>query len=170
MNEDVKEFMGYHGTSRKNVRLIKKTGFNESNTGWLGTGVYFFEEDFELALKWAKKKHNTHEVEFIKKKICVDEKKLFDISWPLAKQTQYYFKERERYMQEMIKRGYEVSVENRKRYENELINLICKTKKYDVVRACTYTYQKYDYIGGKEIDSVFANGIEISVREPNCII
>lgn len=56
MNEDVKEFMGYHGTSRKNVRLIKKTGFNESNTGWLGTGVYFFEEDFELALKWAKKK------------------------------------------------------------------------------------------------------------------
>ena len=29
MNEDVKEFMGCHGTSRKNVRLIKKTGFNE---------------------------------------------------------------------------------------------------------------------------------------------
>lgn len=164
------EFTGYHGTLSSNVCLIKNNGFNKSDTGWLGTGVYFFEDNFDLAINWAKKKYRTDRVQFIKKKIHVEEKKLFDISWPCSPHSKYYFKEREKYINEMVKRGYEVNIENNRRYENALINLICTRKEYDVVRACTYTYQKYDYMGGKVVDSIFANGIELSVRNINCII
>lgn len=170
MDENQIELVGYHGTLKTNVPLIKKNGFNRSYNGWLGTGVYFFEKDYELAVKWAKKKHKTNEVQFIKKTICVQKQKLFDITWPLSEQSRYYFKEREQFINEMVKRGYEVNIENKKRYENQLINMICEKKGYDVVRACTYTYQKYDYIGGKEIDSIFGNGVELSVRGHNCII
>ncbi|NFN81855.1 hypothetical protein FDB25_15810 [Clostridium botulinum] len=170
MNEKQIEVIGYHGTLKEKISLIKRNGFDKSDGGWLGTGIYFFQDDFELAIKWAKKKYRTDNVQFIKKKICVDSKKLFDITWPLSKQSKYYFQERERYIKEMTRRGYEINVENKKRYENSLVNLICNSKGYEVVRACTYTYQKYDYIGGKEIDSIFANGVELSVRNAKSII
>lgn len=165
----VKSFTGYHGTTLEKFHSISKNGFKKSNNGWLGEGIYFFEEDYEMAKRWAEKKYNTINVRLLKKTINVDSDKLFDITYPLSEQSKYYFSERERFIKEMKERGYEVNVENRKRYENELINLICRIKDYNVVRACTYTYQKYDYIGGKEIDSLFSNGVEICVRDIMCI-
>ncbi len=164
-----KKFLGYHGTLRKHDKSIRELGFKKSNNGWLGEGVYFFQEDFELALSWAKKKYKTQHVAVIKNNIEVDEEKLLDISYPLSDQSKYYHSEREKFITMMKKKGFEVCLESRKRYENELINLICNQKGYEVVRACTYTYQKYDYINEKEIDSKFANGIELSVRNLDCI-
>lgn len=164
-----KEFLGYHGTLKKHDKSIRKSGFRKSNSGWLGEGVYFFQEDFELALLWAKKKYNTQHVVAIKNNIKATEKNLLDISYPLSNQSKYYHSEREKFILMMKNRGYEVCLESRKRYENQLINLICEKKGYEVVRACTYTYQKYDYINGNEIDSKFANGIELSVRNLDCI-
>lgn len=164
------EYIGYHGTLKNIEKCIKSGGFTKSNTGWLGEGVYFFQDDFELAKRWAIKKYNAENVVFIKRTIRVEREKLFDITYPLSEQSKYYFRERERCIQEMKKRGYKVDVESRKRYENGLINLICVTKKYHVVRACTYTYQKCDYIDGNEVGSLFANGVEICVRNIECVV
>lgn len=161
------ELLGYHGTKKDIAKQIEKSDFTESEGGWLGKGIYFFQEDYEMARNWASKKYNTVMTAYIKRKIEVSEEKFFDITWPLDERTKYYFKEREKYVEEMERRGYSVEVETKKRFEGKLIDLICKKKKFEVARSCTFTYQKFDEI--YKLNSIFANGVEICVKNPSCI-
>ena len=158
---------GYHGTKKYSQKNIEKNGFIKSLGGWLGGGIYFFQDDYELAISWAKKKHNTIMTCFIKKAICVNEDKFFDITWPLSKQSKYFFKEREKYVKNMEKKGYKVEVDSKKRFEGAVIDLICDKKEYQVARACTYTYQQFDEV--YKLDSIFANGVEICVKNDSCL-
>lgn len=49
-------FIGYHGTSSVFAEKILQTNFliDHIKVGWLGTGIYLFEENQELARSWAK--------------------------------------------------------------------------------------------------------------------
>src|SRR5580693_442439 len=51
--------VGYHGTSRKRATSILRRGFKPSENAfdWLGTGIYFFEENEERARAWARRLH-----------------------------------------------------------------------------------------------------------------
>jgi hypothetical protein len=51
--------VGYHGTSEQRARLILRHGFEPSANAfdWLGTGIYFFEENERRAHVWARKRH-----------------------------------------------------------------------------------------------------------------
>ena len=51
--------IGYHGTSGKFAKSILKNGLRPSGNDydWLGKGGYFFEENRERAIYWAKKEH-----------------------------------------------------------------------------------------------------------------
>lgn len=167
MSKELIRLLGYHGTKRYFMNAIEKNGFEESSKGWLGKGVYFFQEDYDMAIEWAKKRHNTIMTCFIKRYIEVIDENFFDITWPLDKRTKYYFQERERYVKEMESRGYKIEIDSRKRYEGELVDLICEKKNYLVVRACTYTYKKYDEI--YDLNSIFSNGVEICVKDLKCI-
>lgn len=167
MCEKIKELLGYHGTRRYFRSAIEANGFKESSKGWLGKGVYFFQEDYNMALEWAKKRHNTVMTCFIKRDIKVREDKFFDITWPLDERTKYFFQERERYVKEMESRGYRVEVDNKKRFEGAVVDLICYNKRYHVVRACTYTYKLYDEV--YKLNSIFANGVEICVKDQQCL-
>ncbi len=48
--------IGYHGTSGAKADEILRVGFetSENTYDWLGTGVYFFEEDLGRAQRWAR--------------------------------------------------------------------------------------------------------------------
>lgn len=168
MNEKLNEFIGYHGTKKYSKSSIERDGFIKSPKGWLGEGTYFFQEDYQLAINWAKKKHNTIMVCFIKRKIRVRQESFFDIVWPLSDDSKYFFSERENYVKSMEKKGYIIEVDDKKRFEGEVIDLICKRKNYSVARACTYTYQKFDEI--YKLNSIFDNGVEICVKDHNCIV
>lgn len=161
------QLCGYHGTKSYFRKKIENNGFIESKGGWLGKGIYFFQEDYEMALNWAKKKHHTIMVCYIKRIINVEEDKFFDITWPLDKRTKYFFDERKKYVEEMEKRGYIVEVDNKKRFEGAVVDKICEEKGYDVARACTYTYQEHDEI--YSLNSIFANGVEICVKNSECM-
>lgn len=167
MSNGIVNFVGYHGTKSYVRKQIERDGFIQSNSGWLGKGVYFFQEDCDMALNWAKKKHKTVMVCFIKRIIELNEEKFFDITWPLDPRTKYFFDEREKFVKEMEKRGYVVEVDNKKRFEGAIVDQICERKKYDVARACTYTYQQYDEI--YSLNSIFANGVEICVKNEDCM-
>lgn len=167
MEVETREIIGYHGTKSSVRKNIENDGFIESKSGWLGRGVYFFEKDYEMAKKWAIKKYKTIMVCYIKRVININEEKFFDITWPLDPRTKYFFQEREIYAKEMEKRGYHVEVDDKIRFEGAVIDKICKEKKYDVVRACTYTYQSFDEKYG--INSIFANGVEICVKNNECM-
>jgi len=47
----------YHGTTSSRAESILKNGFKASTAPrmWLGTGVYFFQEGFDLCCEWARK-------------------------------------------------------------------------------------------------------------------
>lgn len=167
MSNEKCEICCYHGTKSYIRKYIERDGFTESLNGWLGKGVYFFQEDFEMAKEWAKRKHRTLMVCFIKRIIKVDNERFFDITWPLDKRTKYFFEEREKYVKEIERRGYKVEVDSKKRFEGALIDQICEKKGCDVVRACTYTYQSYDDI--YSLNSIFANGIEVCVKNECCM-
>lgn len=167
MSEKEVELIGYHGTKTYVRKGIENTGFVESKTGWLGKGVYFFQEDYEIARNWASKKHRTMMICHIKRIINVAEEKFFDITWPLDPRTKYFFQEREKYVKEMEARGYVVEVDSKKRFEGAIVDMICEKKQYDVARACTYTYQQYDEI--YSLNSIFANGVEICVKNKACM-
>src|SRR5579871_1507702 len=51
--------IGYHGTSLGAARRIVQAGFRPSRNDydWLGSGIYFFEENRERARKWAIRMH-----------------------------------------------------------------------------------------------------------------
>lgn len=58
--EDLKEFIGFHGTSEANAESIISTNFkpSENPDEWLGFGIYFFTDGIndprENAKEWAK--------------------------------------------------------------------------------------------------------------------
>ena len=51
-------YIGYHGTSDSVATKIDKGNFSidYKKIGWLGHGVYFFQEDIEIAKYWANRK------------------------------------------------------------------------------------------------------------------
>jgi len=57
---EIKIYIGYHGTSRESATLIQKSNFNRSinRSEWLGSGVYFFTDGIknprDHAYEWAK--------------------------------------------------------------------------------------------------------------------
>lgn len=161
------EIVGYHGTKSNVRRNIEDNGFIESKGGWLGKGVYFFQDDYEMAKKWAIKKHRTIMVCYIKRIINVAEERFFDITWPLDPRTKYFFQERVNYVMEMEKRGYYIEVDDRVRFEGAILDRICEKKQYDVVRSCTYTYQQIDE--KYSLNSILANGVEICVKNNECM-
>lgn len=163
MSKEIISLTGYHGTKKYLKSSIEVEGFRKSLSGWLGEGVYFFQDDYQMAVNWAKKKYNTMMTCFIKRRIVVENDLFFDITWPLAESTKYFFEEKEKYIKYMEKKGYKIEVTDKKRFEGEVIDLICREKKYAVVRACTYTYQKHDEI--YKLNSIFANGVEVCVKD-----
>lgn len=53
--------VGYHGTDASSAKSILDNGFDRSRVerpGWLGPGLYFWEQDEQKAWKWAERKKN----------------------------------------------------------------------------------------------------------------
>jgi len=85
---------GFHGTSSESAELIQKSSFNESNseTEWLGHGVYFFvdgvSDPLENAKEWAKAQAYDRKTEtykyvkysVLKSKISLEFDRLIDLT------------------------------------------------------------------------------------------
>jgi hypothetical protein len=168
MHSEKVVFIGYHGTKFKNIDNIVNTGFNPSLKGWLGKGVYFFQEDKELANNWGKRRYLNQKVGVIKREIHVDKDIIFDITNPLSIQNKDFQKNRESFIAVMERKGYIINENTKESFEGKVIDAICIKKKYSVVRAFTYTYQDYDK--RYKLQSKFANGIELCVKNTCCII
>lgn len=48
------ELHGFHGTNKFSFEKIRKVGFKTCEKGWFGSGVYFYKDSVENALKWSK--------------------------------------------------------------------------------------------------------------------
>lgn len=171
MNNELREFVGYHGTSHHNAKSIEKNGFNLSPTGWLGKGVYFFQEDKELARLWAIKNNNHSRIEVLERKIKIEKNKVFDMVDILGTHNRTFHKLR----LDLVNKSKEVGIRCNfdkdkleaqiRKIETTIINNICKDSGYDVVISATFTKSGCSL----DIWSVCPNGIEICVKDSKYI-
>lgn len=166
MNEKVKEFIGYHGTSSSYAKSIEEKGFIQSPAGWLGHGVYFFQKNRELARLWGNKSHRGCKIQVLERVIRVEDSKLFDMSDTLGEHNSLFHKLRFDIVKNSTQLGVKYNCDKEKieeairKIETGIINKICSEGKYEVVRAATFTKSQY----GIDIWSVCPNGIEICVK------
>lgn len=190
--------MLYHGTSDKNAKndclnfknhLFKINILNITNTfnnkrrqklpGSLGYGYYTFEDDYELALKFAKKKYSTPRVIEIELATDIDDDSVLDFLNHLKREKFLKFVDYVEYDQ----------------LAKKLMNAFNKTHKYISDKQDVYAgimtelfiqYLKSEYhqvikVVRKETETFLdprnnykyrlglPNGIEVCIRNPKCI-
>ncbi|MFE8700896.1 hypothetical protein ACFYKX_09735 [Cytobacillus sp. FJAT-54145] len=163
-------FIGYHGTSKQNAINILKTSFtiDYKKIGWLGTGIYFYEENSEMAVEWALYKCKSAPKDVIRSEIKIPAEEVFDVSIPGSKDNRFFHELRRKLVEvELSKKNLDITVKNKKDFDGKTYNFICKTKGYKLVRAFTYTYTDQDRSTG--LDSRVPNGIELCLKQPSYV-
>lgn len=158
------KFIGHHGTSSINSKKIRENTFEESNSGWLGKGVYFFEDDKEIAREWAKfKTKNSCRVEVIECSIIVPVKNLLDIVDPKSVQSKKVNEFAEAFLIKASKQDILVNMDDRF-LDGRILDLICNNSKYTVVRNATHTLTNADRKCGRSFSNL-CNAIELCVKD-----
>ncbi|WP_157515405.1 hypothetical protein [Luteimonas abyssi] len=161
---EYREFIGYHGTNNNVAKQIIRTNFiNNGRVGWLGSGIYFFEEDFNLANTWAIARHNGKIPKVIRVEIKVPEREIFDTADD--RDSKKFFHEfRKRFLVDQLSgRKRKINVDSQEDLDGKIYNAIAKAKGYKLIRAETYTYTKADREFGFSGSRV-PNGIELCIK------
>jgi hypothetical protein len=160
--------MGYHGTSVANAnKIIKTKCFQIGKRGWLGTGVYFFENDANMAVRFYKNSRNRIDVAVITCKIEAPDDKILDVTSPDSAGAKEFHSHRENFIEAVYEHQVEVTLQDRNHLEEIIYDDLCDRKKYQIVRAYTYTYSKQDR--AHHLSSHVPNGIELCVRNISLI-
>lgn len=151
------KFIGFHGTSIEKLYSIKIDGINSSKNGWFGTGSYFFLEDKELCLKWAKRKYPNKKCIAIKVEIDIDDEYILDTR--LEEHRKFFHLFRDTIAQSIINGSmkYENTSQH---FDNFIFDLINKNLGIKLVIANSFTF---DY--PKEFNSRIPNGTELCLFE-----
>lgn len=160
-------YIGHHGSSSERCKKIIKEGFNPSGNGWLGPGVYFFQEDNQLARSWAKYKYGNCKVEVIECDLNVDSSKLLDISDPKSELSKKVNEFKEQFLRYGIQKERLIKM-NDTDFDGKVLDMICQKDKYDMVRNFTHTRTDLDR-QYKNYNSNISNCVELCVRNLQCI-
>lgn len=162
----LQNFVGYHGTSEERALKIIETNFiiNNKKVGWLGTGIYLFDNNKKMAEYWAKDKKKYKLPGVIKCEFALKKEEIFDSRLPESDENVYFFKVREMLKDEYLKRK-KSSGNAKKDFDGIVYNFICKNGPFKVVIANTYTYDDYDRKQGIPFSRV-PNATELCVKDP----
>lgn len=157
-------FIGYHGTNSKIAQNIMRSNFtyNATKPGWLGSGIYFFEEDEGLASYWGNFR-NPGNTSVIRTEIEVPDEKIFDVSNPSSDHSKFFHAFREELLPILHAKQINIKATNKTDLDGKIINMICIKEKYQLVRSFTYTFIDYDRNNGTF--SRLPNGIELCLRD-----
>ncbi|HEU4965268.1 MAG TPA: hypothetical protein VFV52_15675 [Bacilli bacterium] len=168
-------YKGYHGTGAVQAGQIEKHHFKVNLTRtpidhkprkvyWLGSGVYFFENDPDQARNFAQLFHETPIV--LECTIDISEDKIFDVTDPESEAVIDFEAAREILLAQAINRklNIKMTVES---LDQKVFDDICIREGYEAVRA--YTYTPFGRAREAKAKSIVPNGIEICVRNRNLI-
>ena len=163
----------HHGTSSSRATLILESGFKFSDETdcvhrlqWLGTGVYFFENDKASAMGWAKYRAQTDglckPVVFAAVLAC-DESRFLDFN------NRYQFSLYERYYN-AVKEDAIQHVEEGDKIDGLVLELLCKELDVAMMRACLNTVDRLPLQpAGKQSRLVDGMQVQVCVRDNQCI-
>ncbi len=169
MIEEKISFIGHHGTLYVNSKKIKREGFEESKSGWLGKGIYFFEDDKELARMWANYKKGTYQskIDVIECNISLEQEKILDIVDPKSVHSKMINEFRENFLKVTLKENKIIKTEDTT-LDGKILDMICNRKGYSLVRNSTHTLTESDRKLGIKFSNL-KNGIELCVKDKNII-
>lgn len=151
---------GYHGHTQPVINEIVRSGkFNPSDRDWeyLGTGVYFFEDDILQAVRWCKYARKYDQWSVIRAKIKTD--KLLDL---LDTANFNSFKE----FATLLRRKYK-KIDGSKKITSKLIfNFLYELEEYDAVRHVFVVGDNPKPIQPTEVTRM---QVQLCVRNQDCI-
>lgn len=158
------DYIGFHGTSSRNAELIMQSDFRVSNhVGWLGSGVYFFEENYELAQYWANTFSSKGAV--IRCEMSVPAEEVLDVTDPGSDQSRLFHETRTKLIEQEIRRHrVDLLVRDSNNLDGIVFNILGRTKGYKLVRSFSYTYQDHDRVYKLRASRV-PNGIELCLKD-----
>ena len=160
-------YVGHHGSSSERCKKIRKEGFKPSPNGWLGPGIYFFQEDNQLARNWARYSYKNCKVEVIECDLSVESSKLLDISDPKSLLSKKVNQFKEQFLRQGIRKERLIKM-NDTDFDGKVLDMICTKGEYDMVRNFTHTRTDLDR-EYKIYNSNISNGVELCVRDPQFI-
>ena len=144
------------------LKKIKEEGFNICKNGWFGSGVYFYKDSVENALKWSKKKYKDNNC-IIEINLKIEDKFVFDVTNGNGKDVEIFHKIRKDLIERILKKDILVST-SEKNFDNGIFNYISRKLKKQIVVPNSFTYDEY------EIPSRVPNGVEICIMEKRIIV
>jgi hypothetical protein len=152
---------GYHGTTKEKAKYIitsKRFPYSCDDEEWLGTGIYFFENDYLQAEDWCTKARGYCEWSVIKSRL--EAETVIDL---IDKETLNRFNE----SANKIKNKYKNRRDGkpRKLINAVIIDAMFKVKPYDIIRAAFHisNYRMADRI------NILPVQIQLCVKNRNCI-
>jgi len=137
----------YHGTSLQNAESILEKGFKIScgNDHWLGDGVYFFENDGEMAIDWciaegSKRGYNKYVV--LHSEICASEEYIYNLTEPEGRKLFHEF--RRIFINKVAKGEYSVGIKNKHVLDGAIINKLCQLFPYKLIISSMFVQQVED--------------------------
>ena len=102
------ELRGFHGTNKFSFKKIKEEGFNICKNGWFGSGIYFYKDSVENALKWSKKWYEDNNC-VIEINLKIEDKFVFDVTNGNGKDVEIFHKIRKDLIERIPKKDILVS-------------------------------------------------------------
>jgi hypothetical protein len=157
-------YVGYHGTSKNNTNNIMNNGFmKNSKIGWLGTGIYFYEGNKNLAINWGKYCFPKEIINTVKCTIRIPCNEVFDITDPNGEHAIKFHRVRDALISRIKLYKINLDVKSGRDFDGKTYNTICLKNNYKMVRAFTYSYQSIDR--EHRLFSRVPNGIELCLKD-----
>lgn len=161
-------YIGYHGTDFDAANRIEKTTFaiNHKHIGWLGTGVYFFENNISICEEYTRHRHKGSIIKILECYLEVPKDKIFDTT--LDKDADIFHNYREELKQIVKSQKISLKVSNSNHFDGRVYDLISKRKNIHLVRARTFT----PLISDRDEpfpESKVGNAVELCLKVPNYV-
>jgi len=180
MRTDIMLFTSYHGTDTASCQQILTYNFRASaKIGWLGTGSYLFQDDFELAKYYPSTKNSLdgeQDIQVLKCEINIPAEKVYDVTDPSGANNKVFNIVRQQLIDKELSKSRknakssEVNVQKiNKNLDGIVFNAICRREDYHLVRAHTYTFQDIE----RKHPIFFThipNGTELCLRDNTYIV
>lgn len=163
------EYIGYHGTDKDTAERIVSTNFiiNQRHTGYLGKGVYFFEENKSITREYANSRHPGKIIKILECIIELPKDKVFDTTKESdAKKFEIY---KEVVRETFVKKQLKIKNNTKDHFDGKIYDLIVDKENYLLIRAKTFTPTSRDREVGLYTSNV-PNGVELCLKNLSEVI
>lgn len=157
----------HHGTKKDTKSRILKTNFSFSHDGWFGRGIYFFENNYNLAKEWATIRHPSCLTDVVECDIIVDDMNLSDLTSPHNEDYKLFKQIKDEEIHKIIEQSGQKKLTNNDELDKIVFRSMIKAMDILVFKIPSYTPTSKE----RQLNqfSRFPNGVEVIAVKSNVI-